>query len=221
MHREFINARRPDPKIYSVGDIVFARQAVQSDASWGKVDKLAYPFTGPWCITVKLHGASYNIEHCSTKKTEKLHASDLSPYPAELLPLQPLDGSDNRYGQLHKKISKNPYIQAGIKGFEPPTPFKISAQYLTTDKALNISWPTLVKLNEDLFPYPWSFGEELDAHLIGNTATPSPGFYTGPPPLAPNYSSPTILPATILAQHIIASLDKLFFISNSIGSGDV
>ena len=59
-------------------------------------------------------------------------------------------------------------------------------------------------------------------HLTGNKATPSPGFYTGgPPPLAPEYSSPTIPPATILAQQIIASSDKLFFISNSIGSGDV
>ncbi len=179
---------------------------MRSDASRGKNDKLAYPFTGH--ITAKLHGASYNIEHCSTKKTEKRHASDLSPYPAELLPLQSLDSSDNRYGQLHKKISENPYIQAGIKGFEPPTQFKISAKYLTTDKALDFSWPTLAKLNKDLFPYPWSFGEEFDAHLIGDTATPSPGFYTGPPPLAPDYSSLTISPATILAQQIIASLDK-------------
>ncbi len=220
MHYEFINAHWPDPKIYLVGDIVFACQALRSNASWGKVDKLAYPFTEPWRITAKLHGASYNIKHCSTKKTEKWHALDLSPYPAELLPLQPLDGSDSQYGQLHKKISKNPYIQAGIKGFEPPTPFKISAQYLTIDKGLDFSWPTLAKLNEDLFPYPWSFGKEFDAHLIGNAATPSPGFYTGPPPLAPEYSSPTMPPATILAQQIIASSDNLSFISNSIGSGD-
>ncbi len=32
-HRKFINAHRPDPKIYSVSNIVFAGQAVQSDAS--------------------------------------------------------------------------------------------------------------------------------------------------------------------------------------------
>jgi hypothetical protein len=53
-HREFINAHRPDPKIYSVGNIVFARRAVQSDASRGWVDKLTYPFTGPWRIVAKL-----------------------------------------------------------------------------------------------------------------------------------------------------------------------
>ena len=28
-HREFINSRRPDPIIYSIGDLVFARQAVK------------------------------------------------------------------------------------------------------------------------------------------------------------------------------------------------
>ncbi len=31
-HRELVNARRPDPHIYSVDDIVFARRAVWSDA---------------------------------------------------------------------------------------------------------------------------------------------------------------------------------------------
>jgi hypothetical protein len=46
-HREFINAYCPDPKIYSVGNIVFASQAVRSNFSWGRVDQLTYPFTGP------------------------------------------------------------------------------------------------------------------------------------------------------------------------------
>jgi hypothetical protein len=50
-HREFINACQPDPKIYSVGETVFARRATQSDAGRGQVDKLIYPFTGPWLIT--------------------------------------------------------------------------------------------------------------------------------------------------------------------------
>ncbi len=137
-HREF-NAHCPDPKIYSVGDIVFAPQAVHSDASRGQVDKLTYAFTGPWQIVAKLQGTSYKIEHCSTKKTEKWHASDLSPYPPKLIPLQPLDGADNQYGQIQKLMSKNPYIQAGIKGFKSPTPFKISAQFITTDQSLDFS----------------------------------------------------------------------------------
>ena len=48
-----------------------------------------------------------------------------------------------------------------------------------------------------------------------------PGFYTGPPPSAPLYTAPTIPPAAILAQQIVKSSDKLFFISNGIGAGDV
>jgi hypothetical protein len=47
-HHEFINAHWPDPKNYSVGCIGFACHAVHSNSSWGHVDKLAYPFTGPW-----------------------------------------------------------------------------------------------------------------------------------------------------------------------------
>ena len=98
-HRELINSHRPDPRTYSVGDIVFARRATRSDAAKGRVDKLTYAFTGPWRITALLKGASYELEHCSTpNRKEKKHASDLSPYLLELIPFQPLDGSDTRYG---------------------------------------------------------------------------------------------------------------------------
>ena len=46
-HREYINSRRPDPKLYSVGDKVFARRAVRSNAQRGLVGKLMEPYTGP------------------------------------------------------------------------------------------------------------------------------------------------------------------------------
>ena len=62
-HRELINSHRPDPRTYSVGDIVFARCATRSDAVKGRVDKLTYAFTGPWHITALLKGASYELEH--------------------------------------------------------------------------------------------------------------------------------------------------------------
>ena len=77
-HREFINAQRPDPKLYSVGDTVFACRATRSDSGCGQVDKLIYPFTGPWLVMAKLDGASYEIEHVMTKQKDKKHASDLS-----------------------------------------------------------------------------------------------------------------------------------------------
>jgi hypothetical protein len=34
-HRELVNSRRRDPRIYSVGDILFARRATRSDFKWG------------------------------------------------------------------------------------------------------------------------------------------------------------------------------------------
>ena len=153
MHREFVNSRRPDPRIYSAGDIVFARRAVRSDASRGVVDKLSFPFTGPWRIVRKLAGASYEIEHCKTKRVEKKHSSDLSPYPPEIIPFQPLDGADNQFGQLHKKISDHPYIQAGIDGFTPPQPFQVPLNFIDANgpDSLSFHWPTLAELNAELF----------------------------------------------------------------------
>jgi hypothetical protein len=96
-HCEYVNARRPDPRIYSVGDIVFAQRAVHSVAAWEVVDKLQIAFTGPWRITAL---------HCQKPgQKEKKHASDLSPYPPKLIPFQPVDGADTHYGQLYKPIT--------------------------------------------------------------------------------------------------------------------
>ncbi len=85
-HHKFVNSRHPHPKIYSVGGVVFARRAICSDATRGQVNKLTYPFTGPRQIIAKLHGASYKLEHCSTKTREKKHASNFSLYPIKLIP---------------------------------------------------------------------------------------------------------------------------------------
>ncbi len=133
-HRKLIDSRRPDPCIYSIGKIVFAQRAVRSDVSKEHIDKLIYPFTGPWRITASHKGTSYELEHCSLpNKKMKKHASDLSPYPLELVPCEPINGPDNQYSQLHKPITANPYKEVGIKGFTPPTPFKATSQFLTTD----------------------------------------------------------------------------------------
>ena len=50
-HRGLINAQQPDPRVYLVGDVVFARRATRSDSKHGKVKKLKHQFTGPWSIT--------------------------------------------------------------------------------------------------------------------------------------------------------------------------
>jgi hypothetical protein len=169
--------------------------------------------------------ASYEIEHVATKRKDKKHASDLSPYPAELIAFQPLDGADNQYDQIHWKISDHPYKEAGIKGFTPPNPFRVSANFVTTSDALTFRWPTLTELNDKLCPYSWSWShnEEFNQYISedDDSLRTVPGFYTGPPPSAPLYTTPTIPPAAILAQQIVKSSDKLFFISNSIGAGNV
>jgi hypothetical protein len=115
-HREYVNACRPNPHIYSVGDIIFARRAVRSVVAREVVDKLQFAFTGPWCITALLKGASYELKHCQKPgQKEKKHASDLSPYPPKLIPFQPVEGADARYGQLYKPITAHPFKEAGIK----------------------------------------------------------------------------------------------------------
>jgi hypothetical protein len=136
-HREYINARRPDPCIYSVGDIIFARCAVRSSSPQARVDKLQFAFTGPWCISTILKGASYELEHChNTGCKKKKHASNLSPYPPELLPFQPVDGADMRYGQLYKPTSAHSFKEAGIKRFSPIQPYKVATHLAITDQCL-------------------------------------------------------------------------------------
>jgi hypothetical protein len=61
--REFINANWPDPRVYNIGNIVFAWCAVKSVSCKEQLDKLQYNFTGPWRVMAVLSGASYSLEH--------------------------------------------------------------------------------------------------------------------------------------------------------------
>jgi hypothetical protein len=89
MHRELINSCCPDPRVYSVGNIVFARHATRSDSKQGKVDKLMHPFTGPWWITGTLPGTLYALKYLhNTKRTDKLQTCH--PTLLSLLPSSPL-----------------------------------------------------------------------------------------------------------------------------------
>jgi hypothetical protein len=89
-----------------------------------------HPFTGPWRIVDSLPGASYKLEFTSNPTwRKKKHASDLSPYPPELIPFQPVDGPDNQYSSLYKTIRNLPYKEAGIKGFAPPQPFAVAVHF--------------------------------------------------------------------------------------------
>ena len=110
-------------------------------------------------MTAKFDGASYEIEHVATKWKDKKHTLDFSPYPAELIAIQPLDSADNQFDQIHRKICDHPYKEAGIKGFTPPTPFRVTANFISASNTLAFRWPTLAKLNDKLCPYPWSYNE--------------------------------------------------------------
>jgi hypothetical protein len=63
--------------------------------------------TDPWRVVEKLVGASYRLEHCNTSGCfDKKHASDLSPYPLELVPFEPINSPDNQrpIGKSHYYI---------------------------------------------------------------------------------------------------------------------
>jgi hypothetical protein len=149
-HREWLNKNRPDPCTYKIGDIVFARHATRSNAKCGRVGKLMYPMTGPWRVVEKLVGASYCLEHCNTSgRFDKKQASDLLQYPLELVPFEPINSPDNRFSQIFRPVGKSPYAEAGIKGFDPPQPFKLPANYLTPHVPDEFYWPSLSELNDE------------------------------------------------------------------------
>jgi hypothetical protein len=119
-----------------------------------------FSMTGPWRVVEKLDGGSYCIEHQLHKgRFEKKHASMLSPYPLELVPFEPVDGPDSQFGQINRPITKDPFIEAGLKGFAPAEPFKLPTNYLSVHSANDFYWPSVAELNKELFPFPWQPGE--------------------------------------------------------------
>jgi hypothetical protein len=204
-HRELINSRQRNPRVYNPNDVVFACHAIWSDASKGCVGKLEFFSLDPSGLSI-LH----NIKHCHHPTWRmKKHAADLTPYPAELIPFEPIDGPDTQYSQLHKAIDPHPCKVAGISGFLPPQPFKVSAKFIDISNYTDFWSPTLLKLNNDIKEFPWSNEEERHQYFEDNTPFFPPIMYTGPPPEppmlphVPEHSTPSI---TSLAPLIILSL---------------
>jgi hypothetical protein len=223
-HRALINSCCQDPRVYLPGDIVFARCAMRSDAARGRVGKLEYVFTGPWHVTASLHGESYSLKHCNNAaRKEKKHTANLAPYPPELIPLEPVDGADTRYGQLYKPIGAHPFKEAGIKGFTPPSLFRVPANFINIGDVDKLRWPTLAKLIDDLEPFPLRDDEERCMVLSDNNPISPAVMYNGPPPSLPLASTPAkpFPPLiTTLAPLIILSTNRLFFIAHKIGTAD-
>ena len=215
-HRELVNASRPDPRVYEVGDIVFAERAVRSDKGRGLVGKLQYSYDGPWRVIKVYDGASYELEHClNPKRTTKKHAAFISPYPTELVPFEPIDGPDNVFGQIHKPLAKSPFVKAGLEGFTPLQPYKLPANYASTHDFNDFYWPSLKELNDELCPFPWFEGER-ERHLsVDDSIESAVAMYQGPPPTPPTLT-PSVVPSIEqLAPAIVRSIDKLFFISHT------
>jgi hypothetical protein len=221
-HRELVNLRRPDPRIYNVGDIVFARRAIHSDLKHGRVDKLMHPFTGPWRIVRLLSGASYELEFATDPKhCNKKHASDLLPYPPELIPFEPVNGPNNRYSQLYKPVGKMPYKEAGIEGFTPPQPFAIPAHFARQGNFRDFHFPTLAKLNDEFDPFPWRNDNERIYYLSNDVVEEAPTMYHGPLLSPAALRAPSIPPISSLVTSITDSVDRLFFISHSLGNPSI
>jgi hypothetical protein len=181
---------------------------------------LEYKFTGPWRILESLHGGSHSLEHClHPKRTDKKHASDLTPYPPELVPFKPVDGAGTRYGQLYHPIGKHSFKEASLKGFTPPAPFQVANLFVDIGDFKDFCWPTLSELNDELDPYPWRNEDERRRFMTDDSPFNPPVMYNGPPPSPPTPAMQSSSPPTItdLAPRIITSTDKLFFIAYALG----
>ncbi|KAL3803378.1 hypothetical protein HJC23_009342 [Cyclotella cryptica] len=194
-HRNLVNSRRPDPKVWNIGDIVFARRQTRSGKGRGIVGKLQYAHTGPWRVCARLDGASYELEHCLSEgvKTKK-HASHLSPFP---LPL------------------KAPYESASVKGFEPLQPFQLPATSQYVARYEPFHWLSLSELNDEMAPFGWTIDDVHNADEDVDPFSP-PAMYTGPPPVMPLYKPPRVPDTSTLSTNIVKSTDRLFFISHEI-----
>ncbi len=76
--------------------------------------------------------------------------ADLSPYSAKLIPFEPINGTDTRYGQLYCPIKANPFKEAGLNRFKPPTPFWVSQNFVDVGNFTNFCWPMLSELNDEI-----------------------------------------------------------------------
>jgi hypothetical protein len=153
-----------------------------------------HPFTGPWRIVASLPGASYKLKFTSNpKRRKKKHASNLFPYPPELIPFQPVNEPDNQYSQLYKPIGKSPYKEAGIKGFDV-------VHFVHCGNFHNFHFPVLSKLNNKFEPFPWLNDDKQQRYMSNDVVEMEPILYNAPPPSPAVIQVPSIPPISILVR---------------------
>ena len=148
------------------------------------------------------------------------HASNLSPYTAKLIPFQPVDSVDTRYGQIYKPIPAHQSKEAGLKVFSPNQPFKVATNLAQTDQCNVFHWLSLSELNDEITPFLWASNEEYECYMSGGSVSTLLMLTTGPPPVALNHSIPSVPAIHFLMAAIIKSTDQFFFVSHNIGANE-
>jgi hypothetical protein len=244
MHREYRNAQLKHPKKFKLNDIVFTNVQIQSNSKTNQVKKLSYTRRGPYKI-VKLHpSGSYDLVSIASKSntTIKKHGSELILCPKTLIPHQPIISSDQIYSEFNQKIIDNPFSQAYIKGYNPTKPWEAAAAALSElcvpDTFIDIQhFPSIEELDATYDSWPESGNPftptiSSDADLSCTTPISSQSrssmdntdHITNHSSLTPSpILNASTLPSSIqqfpsLIQSIIASDDKLFFISYKISN---
>jgi hypothetical protein len=111
-----------------------------------------------------------------------------------------------------------PFKEAGLIGFKPPTPFRVSQNFVGIGDFTNFCWPTLSELNDEIIPPPWWDEDEWRRFMSDDLPFSLPIMYNGPPPAPPALPADPHVPPSIttLVPQIFASADKLFFIMHKI-----
>jgi hypothetical protein len=80
--------------------------------------------------------------------------------------------------------------------------------------------PASLSSSRKFKPFPWSNDGEFQRYLANDSLATLPMMATGPPPSEPNHVIPSIPAIHLLTASIICSIDRLFFVSHSIGLND-
>ena len=220
-HAERANESR-NPFVYDVGDRVMATVQVQSEASRGKVAKLSYQRRGPFEIISRLGHGAYELRSLSRPNAAplKFHSSSISPLPPGLLPCDPIDTSDLRYLNQDSTPSANPLRSLDIQLYNDvwfddkpashPAPFDFSASLHTIPPFASSPFPSLTELDDSLGPSspakPATTTPIVSVTLDTTNDSPCDPF-ASPPVSVPPHS------ASLLYSSILASTDRMFFIS--------
>ena len=232
MHRDLRNSEVKFNRTFEVGDTVFARRQIQSNKAKGLVDKSQFASIGPWRITNDLKNGSYEIQSLKNpEKIEKRHASMLNLSPSEFLSLPPLHGADTSYSEIHKDVHIKRFQHAGVEdksaGIKQPikqnnTP---NLQVLASEIATTLPhFPSVSEMDKELDeenganpPSDKSCTDNLERTMMRPGSNSDVDQYV---PLPDPQSLELEMDITVLVPKIIASHDRLFFISHAYNHHD-